>query len=186
MIPTYGIDFDGVIHRYGKGWFDGTIYDEPMPGAFDGLHLLMQHGAVFIHTSRDPLQVGLWLGERGGFSWTATVGNDKFWTTKGLLLITSRKYPAKAYLDDRAVKFTSWELALAELLPPEPRPAAADAATASGPGAGLVTVPVEDLRTIMQLARCPADGFFTAEDLAVIERLHAHLRSATPGKGGVR
>src|SRR5690606_4961543 len=65
MIKTIGVDFDGVIHRYSKGWFDGTIYDEPIPGAISGLRLLMQHNAVFIHTARSARQVAEWLAEHG-------------------------------------------------------------------------------------------------------------------------
>jgi hypothetical protein len=38
-----------------------------------------------------------------------------FWTTCGILLVTNRKLSAAAYLDDRAVRFTSWAQALADL-----------------------------------------------------------------------
>jgi hypothetical protein len=31
------MDFDGVIHKYSKGWLDGSIYDEPMEGAKEQL-----------------------------------------------------------------------------------------------------------------------------------------------------
>ena len=47
---TVAVDFDGVIHKYSKGWHDGTCYDEPMEGAEDFLHDLMRNPnySVFI------------------------------------------------------------------------------------------------------------------------------------------
>ena len=27
-----GIDFDGVIHKNSKGFYDGTVYDDPVNG----------------------------------------------------------------------------------------------------------------------------------------------------------
>lgn len=38
-----------------------------------------------------------------------------FWNPRGQLLVTNRKLAAVAYLDDRAVRFTDWERALADL-----------------------------------------------------------------------
>ncbi|GGO63098.1 hypothetical protein [Nonomuraea cavernae] len=176
MIKTLGVDFDGVIHRYSKGWFDGTIYDEPMPGAFNGLRLLMQRYAMFIHTARSARQVAEWLAKHG---FETCVEDEihapmKFWTDRDRLLVTNRKLPATAYLDDRAVKFTSWELALAELLPKA-------AKEASSVGDDQVLVPVEDLRRAVQLARCHAESFSctttTTEDLAAVQRLLGQVGS---------
>ena len=131
-MSTVAVDFDGVIHAYSKGWQDGSIYDDPMPGAFDGLRKLMESYAVFIHTTRDPLPVGNWLMERGHFdvlveaTWLDVdedgkpdVYNDgldrEFWNEQGRILVTRRKLPAIAYVDDRGVRFESWDQALADL-----------------------------------------------------------------------
>jgi hypothetical protein len=130
---TIAIDFDGVIHAYSKGWHDGTIYDPPLPGAIEGLHALMEQHAVFIFTTREPEQVMPWL-ESHGFDVTIDdrCGNCPngipsictdckgsglltFWNHQGQLLVTNRKLAATAYLDDRAVRFTDWDQALADL-----------------------------------------------------------------------
>ena len=103
---TIAVDFDGVIHEYANGWGDGSIYGDEVPGAFRSLRLLMEQDAVFIHTSRDPAQVAAWLDERG-FPCT-TRCDETFWNLSGILLVTDRKYPAVAYIDDRGIRFHNW------------------------------------------------------------------------------
>ena len=41
-MKTIAIDFDGVIHKYSKGWHDGTIYDKANEGAFEFIRELMK------------------------------------------------------------------------------------------------------------------------------------------------
>ena len=36
------IDFDGVIHKNTKGFYDGTVYDEPVEGAIEAIKSLSQ------------------------------------------------------------------------------------------------------------------------------------------------
>lgn len=118
MVKTVALDFDGVIHKYSKGWLDGSIYDEPIPGAVEAVQELMKHFAVFIHTTRDPAQVAAWLSDLGFYTLIDVEGPNhrrQFWNELGILLITDRKLPAVAYVDDRAVTFTDWEQALAVL-----------------------------------------------------------------------
>lgn len=111
---TIAVDFDGVIHAYSRGWGDGSIYDEPLPGALEGLRALMEQDSVFIFTTRDVSQVSSWLLQRG---FSIRSGYDgPFWNERGVLLVTNRKLAATAYLDDRAVRFVNWEQALADLL----------------------------------------------------------------------
>lgn len=113
-LKTVAVDFDGVIHAYSKGWQDGSIYDEPVPGAFDALRDLMADYAVFVHTTRDAWKVAHWITEQSGIS-CVTSWHDQFWNEAGVLLVTAHKFPAVAYIDDRAIRFESWPQALTGL-----------------------------------------------------------------------
>ena len=51
--PIIAVDFDGVIHRYSKGWFDGSIYDTPKDNVEIALQWFLDEGyEVVIFTTR--------------------------------------------------------------------------------------------------------------------------------------
>lgn len=116
-MKTIAVDFDGVIHRYSAGWKDGTIYDEPMPGAIEALERLMLSRPVFILTSRRPRPVAEWL-RKHGLPARADEATDRreFFNDRGYLLVTRTKYPAEIYVDDRAYLFDGWPATMAHLL----------------------------------------------------------------------
>lgn len=131
-VPAIAVDFDGVIHTYDKGWHDGTIYGDWMPGAAAGLRHLMSMYPVFIHTSRRPRQVAQWIHRTSRLRCVTRVPRGKpFWQRQDVLLVTNRKLPAFAYLDDRAIQFTDWETVLNH--PPKP-------------GRGVIPAPPSDVR----------------------------------------
>ncbi len=120
-MATVAVDFDGVIHAYSKGWQDGSIYDEPLPLAFESLRGLMREYAVFVHTTRDAHAVAEWIQVRSGIPCAVQVNPDmEFWNVQGELLVTNRKLPAVAYIDDRAIRFVDWVQAMTELAAREP------------------------------------------------------------------
>lgn len=123
-MPTVAVDFDKVIHSYERGWQDGSIYGEPVEGAFEAIGALMGRGiAVFVHTTRKPRQVAQWIEQKSGYGIECTTRIDPlrpwkrgpFWNEQGVLLVTNRKLPAMAYIDDRAIRFESWEQARNDL-----------------------------------------------------------------------
>jgi len=123
---TIAIDFDGVIHKYSKGWNDGTVYDEPVKDALKAIERLTYYYNVFILSSRNSNQIKKWIDsyiycdEMIGFEIT-TFKNFSFtcekipfwkkrWDKKGVLGITNKKLPAHIYIDDRAYHFKNWSL----------------------------------------------------------------------------
>jgi hypothetical protein len=117
-VQTVALDFDGVIHAYSKGWGDGSIYDEPVSGALEGIRRLQEHYAVYVHTSRDALAVANWLARCGV---TCCVVDEvwekpQFWNRQDAVLVTNRKLPAVVYVDDRALKFENWPDTLTTLI----------------------------------------------------------------------
>lgn len=120
MKKTIAVDFDGVIHRYSKGWHDGTIYDKPMPGSQEGLVSLKEIFSVYIHTTRNVAEVMEWMNTTfwdGGdrvFITIAMPEGTRFWNGEEVA-VSNRKLPAQFYLDDRAITFVSWKETLYEI-----------------------------------------------------------------------
>lgn len=94
---TVVFDFDGVIHRYSKGWQDGCIYDIPTPGIEEVLNNLKSLGyEIIIVSTRCTTDGG--------------IDSIKNWLSVYSLLnyiddIRSTKPPAMVYVDDRAITF---------------------------------------------------------------------------------
>lgn len=115
MTRTIAVDFDGVIHTYDKGWHDGTIYGELVPGAAETIRMLQrQDNALYVCTSRDVFDVASWLIARDIPAVTRQF--VQFWSDTSTLLVTNQKLPALAFIDDRAIRFIDWPSALTELI----------------------------------------------------------------------
>lgn len=119
---TIAVDFDKVIHAQSRGWQDGTVYDDPVPGALDGLRSLLADHLVFIFTCRDTAMTAAWLAGHGFAVSTddSAFNHDhpwdgKVWDTRGVLLVTNRKLMANVYLDDKAIRFLDWDQALTDV-----------------------------------------------------------------------
>ena len=109
-----GIDFDGVIHKCSKGYYDGTIYDDPIEGSYEALERLSKKYTIIIYTCKAKPDRGLVNGKTGVelvWSWL-----EKHDMAKFVSRVTSEKPRAVCYIDDKAVQFNNWEQCLKQLL----------------------------------------------------------------------
>jgi adenylylsulfate kinase len=93
---TLAVDFDGVIHKYSKG-FQGleNAYDPPMEGAREVLERLKDKGYVLkIMSSRPALVIEEWL--------------EKYEMSHLFDNVSNSKFAATVYIDDRGFHFTNW------------------------------------------------------------------------------
>ena len=107
------IDFDGVIHKNSKGYYDGTIYDEPLEGTYEGLKKLSEKYTLILFSTKAKPDRGLINGRNTIdliWEWLEKHDMDKF-----ISKVTSEKPRAVVYLDDKALRFTSWDKCLNDL-----------------------------------------------------------------------
>ena len=108
--PNLAIDLDGVIHSYHKGFHNGEIYGHPVPGVREFLEKMREKGfRVVIFTARVHAET----------SRQREILSDEVasWLDLHRIpfdVITDKKVPACAYIDDRAISFrqdeaTTWD-----------------------------------------------------------------------------
>ena len=108
-----GVDFDRVIHKCSKGYHDGTLYDEMMPGAAEALQKLSDKYTVIVYTCKAKKDRGLVDGKTGTeLVWDWLEKNN---LSEYVSKVTAEKPRAVAYIDDKAIRFTNWAECLEKL-----------------------------------------------------------------------
>ncbi len=102
--PPISIDFDGVVHAYSKGFHDGSIYDEPIPGAQKAMRELRKKHHLYIYSSRGKTKAGCAAMEEYLKRWKIPFDE-----------VVSHKPPARFYIDDRAIRFETWRQVLRDV-----------------------------------------------------------------------
>ena len=107
------IDFDGVIHKNSKGFHDGTIYDDPIPGTKESLEFLSKNFTIVISTCKAIPERPL-INEKTGteliWEWLKKYDLDKYISD-----VTDKKIRASFYIDDKAIRFINWEQTLNDM-----------------------------------------------------------------------
>lgn len=104
---TLAIDFDGVIHKNSKGYYDGTVYDEPVEGAIQAIKELSKKYTLMLYTFKGhperPSVNGI-NGIQGTWDWL-----EKHGIKDCIKDIVWGKPNAKIYVDDKGYKFENWK-----------------------------------------------------------------------------
>ena len=103
-----GIDFDGVIHANSKGFYDGSVYDDPIPGARSALEALSKKFVIVVYSAKARQDRMLIDGKTGTeliWAWLKKYEMDQY-----VKEVTSEKPRAVFYIDDKAVRFNGiWD-----------------------------------------------------------------------------
>jgi len=98
------IDLDGTIHKYSKGYGDGTLYDEPYSGAKAVIDWLKNKGyEIVIFTTRASEENAL----ENGQDVSKEIEKVENWLSNNGIYydrVTAEKIHADFYIDDRAVQ----------------------------------------------------------------------------------
>ncbi len=103
-----GVDFDGVIHANTKGFYDGTVYDDPIPGSREALESLSKKFTIVVYSAKarkDRMLIGGKTGAELIWEWLRRHEMDSFVSD-----VTAEKPRAVFYIDDKAVRFNGqWD-----------------------------------------------------------------------------
>ena len=108
-----GVDFDGVIHKCSKGFYDGTIYDDPVEGSFQALKELSKKYKLIVYTCKAKPDRGLINGKNGiqlVWDWLEKHNMSQF-----VSKVTAEKPRAVFYIDDKAIRFSNWNDCLSDI-----------------------------------------------------------------------
>ena len=108
-----GIDFDGVIHKCSKGYYDGTIYDDPVEGVHAALEKISKNYTIIVNTCTAKPDRGLVDGKTGTqlvWEWLKKHNLSKY-----VSKVTAEKPRAVAYIDDKSIRFSNWDACLEDL-----------------------------------------------------------------------
>lgn len=107
------IDFDGVIHTCDMGFYDGTIYGDPIPGSIDAIKNLSKKYNIIIYTAKAKHDRPLVNGKTGVqliHEWL-----DKHGLSGCISYITAEKPRCICYIDDKAIHFKNWTQTLTDM-----------------------------------------------------------------------
>lgn len=100
---TIAIDFDGVIHKYSKGFMGlDNAYDPPLEGTEESIKKLYDEGYTLKILSSRPKEII--------YNWL-----EKYNLSKYITEVSNHKFPATVYIDDRGLLFENWEKCLMDL-----------------------------------------------------------------------
>ena len=102
-----------MIHKNSKGFYDGTIYDEPIEGALEAIKTLSEKYTLICYTAKAKPDRGLVNGKTGTqlvWEWL-----EKHNMSQYISKVTAEKPRAVAYIDDKAIRFTDWDSCLNDL-----------------------------------------------------------------------
>lgn len=101
------IDFDGVIHTFDKGYFDGTCYGDPIPGSLEAIKTLSKKYRIVIFTAKAKPNRPLVNGKTG----TELVWEWLYKHNVGQYVseVTSEKPRSFLYIDDNGYRFENWQ-----------------------------------------------------------------------------
>ena len=110
---TIAIDFDGVIHSFELGFYNGTIYGTPIEGSIEAIKKIAKKYTIIIYTAKAKKDRPLINGKTGTelvWEWLREYQLDSY-----IKEVTAEKPRCVCYIDDKAIQFINWNQALTDL-----------------------------------------------------------------------